>query len=178
MAFAALGDSKRAWELYALINPLNHANGRHAAAIYKVEPYVIAADVYAVPPHVGRGGWTWYTGSAGWMYRLIVESLLGLKREADRLRFEPCLPATWESVGIDYRYFKTVYHITMVQSVRAQGALTIAVDGIPQPDGTVSLADDGLEHVVAVSVPAVTHRAGSIDLPISDARLALPPELA
>ena len=178
MAFAALGDSERAWELYSLINPVNHANGRQAAAIYKVEPYVIAADVYAVAPHVGRGGWTWYTGSAGWMYRLIVESLLGLTREADRLRFEPCLPATWESITIDYRYGETIYHITIVQFLRANAAMTVTVDGIAQPDGAVSLVDDGLEHLVAVSVPAATHRADFEDLPISAARMAAPPALA
>src|SRR5438270_3351512 len=85
MAFAALGDSRRAWELLALINPVNHAATPEAIAVYKVEPYVIAADVYALSPHTGRGGWTWYTGSAGWMYRLIIESLLGLDRKSTRL---------------------------------------------------------------------------------------------
>src|SRR3990167_9380647 len=85
MAFAALGDSARAWELFGMINPVNHASAEAAIATYKVEPYVVAADVYAVAPHTGRGGWTWYTGSAGRMYRLIVESLLGLKREGDKL---------------------------------------------------------------------------------------------
>ena len=81
MAFAALGDSRRAWELFDMINPVNHADSAAAIATYKVEPYVVAADVYAVAPHTGRGGWTWYTGSAGWMYRLILESLLGLTLE-------------------------------------------------------------------------------------------------
>jgi cellobiose phosphorylase len=79
MAFAALGDRERAWELFRMINPVNHAQSPGDINRYKVEPYVVAADVYAVPPHTGRGGWTWYTGSAGWMYRLIVESLLGLR---------------------------------------------------------------------------------------------------
>src|SRR6266571_5033171 len=85
MAFAALGDGARAWELTAMINPVNHARTPEAAAAYKVEPYVVAADVYAHAPHTGRGGWTWYTGSAGWMYRLVVESLLGLRLEVNRL---------------------------------------------------------------------------------------------
>jgi cyclic beta-1,2-glucan synthetase len=133
MAFAALGDSARAWELHALINPLNHASEYEGAAKYKVEPYVIAADVYAVSPHVGRGGWTWYTGSAGWMYRLILESLLGLKREADRLRFEPCLPATWDSVTIDYRYRDTRYRIAIVQVDRENAIPAVTLDGIRQP---------------------------------------------
>ena len=151
MAFAALGDSKRAWELYALINPVNHANDPQGAAFYKVEPYVIAADVYAVSPHVGRGGWSWYTGSAGWMYRLIVESLLGLKRDADRLRFEPCLPENWESIRIDYRFRETTYEITIAQTPGANTPMTVVLDGIVQPDGAVSLTDDGLPHRVSVT---------------------------
>jgi cyclic beta-1,2-glucan synthetase len=88
----------------ALINPVNHALSPSAVATYKVEPYVVAADVYAVVPHTGRGGWSWYTGSAGWMYRLIVESLLGLRLAEDRLHINPCLPAAWPGYRIDYRY--------------------------------------------------------------------------
>ncbi|MBP2672184.1 MAG: glycosyltransferase, partial [candidate division NC10 bacterium] len=95
MAFAAMGDNRRAWELMAMLNPVRHANSPEGMATYKVEPYVVAADIYALAPHTGRGGWTWYTGSAGWMYRLIVESLLGLTLDAGRLRFAPCLPADW-----------------------------------------------------------------------------------
>src|SRR5208282_5153853 len=96
MAFAQLGDRQRAWELFALINPVNHAECAKNIATYKVEPYVVAADVYALSPHIGRGGWTWYTGSAGWMYRLIVESLLGLRLDVDKLHFAPCLPDNWK----------------------------------------------------------------------------------
>src|ERR1041384_5720620 len=95
MAFAQLGDARRAWEIFAMINPVNHTRSAAALATYKVEPYVMAADVYAAAPHTGRGGWTWYTGSAGWMYRLALESLLGLSREGARLRVAPCLPAGW-----------------------------------------------------------------------------------
>ncbi len=97
MAFAALGDSRRAWELLPMINPINHALSSETIEAYKAEPYAVAADIYALSPHTGRGGWTWYTGSAGWMYRLIVESLLGLKLQADRLIFAPCLPADWKT---------------------------------------------------------------------------------
>jgi cellobiose phosphorylase len=150
MAFAALGDSRRAWELYSLINPVNHARDALAAATYKVEPYVIAADVYAVAPHVGRGGWTWYTGSAGWMYRLIVESLLGLTREGDRLRVAPCLPESWNSITIDYRYGETIYAITMLRTTGVRIAVTL--DGMEQPDGAIPLKDDRLPHVVSVSL--------------------------
>jgi cellobiose phosphorylase len=99
MAFAALGDSRHAWELFAMINPVNHARSAAAIATYKVEPFVVAADVYAVSPHTGRGGWTWYTGSAGWLYRLIVESLLGLKLEVNKLRMTPCFPRTGNPSG-------------------------------------------------------------------------------
>ena len=116
MAFAALGDSARAWELLAMINPVNHARSRKGIGIYKVEPYVVAADVYALKPHTGRGGWTWYTGSAGWMYRLIVESLLGLRLEADKLYVAPCIPADWKAFKMSYRYRETVYRIAVSQA--------------------------------------------------------------
>ena len=92
MAYAKLGDQARTYELLSLINPLNHGLNATDIASYKAEPYVMAADVYGVSPHTGRGGWTWYTGSAGWMYMLIVESFLGLKREGNVLYFEPCIP--------------------------------------------------------------------------------------
>ena len=115
MAFAALGDAARAWELFTMINPVSHADQPKAVDTYKVEPYVVAADVYAAPPHTGRGGWTWYTGSAGWMYRLIIESLLGLRLEVDILSFAPCLPVEWNEYKIHYRYRETVYHITVLQ---------------------------------------------------------------
>ena len=119
MAFAALGDSRRTWELLAMINPVNHARSPEGVATYKVEPYVVAADVYALSPHIGRGGWTWYTGSAGWMYRLIVDSLLGLRLEVDKLRVAPCLPADWKGFTLHYRYRETLYHINVLQD--AQG---------------------------------------------------------
>jgi cyclic beta-1,2-glucan synthetase len=92
-----------------MINPINHTKTPDDVARYKVEPYVVAADVYALSPHVGRGGWTWYTGSAGWMYRLIVESLLGLRLETDKLFIEPCLPSDWDTTRINYRYRETMY---------------------------------------------------------------------
>jgi cellobiose phosphorylase len=149
MAFAALGDSQRAWELLAMINPVNHGRTREKITTYKVEPYVVAADVYAVSPHVGRGGWTWYTGSAGWMYRLILESLLGLKREGDKLRIAPCLPGDWEACKVHYRYRKTVYHITVLQPGDG-GVASMTVDGVEQPDTAISLVDDHQEHSVEV----------------------------
>ena len=153
MAFAQLGDSRRAWELLAMINPVNHARTREEIATYKVEPYVVAADVYAVSPHIGRGGWTWYTGSASWMYRLILESLLGLKLEVDKLHFAPCLPADWESFKVHYRYRETLYHITVLQTHAGSGETSVTVDGAEQPGKTIALIDDRKEHLVEVRIP-------------------------
>jgi cyclic beta-1,2-glucan synthetase len=150
MAFAALGDHSRAWELFDMINPVNHAKSPEAIDTYKVEPYVIAADVYALSPHIGRGGWTWYTGSAGWMYRLILESLLGLRLEVDKLRFAPCLPAYWQGFKLHYRYRETVYHITVTQPRDAESAKGVTVDGVQQDDTAIPLVDDGQEHTVEV----------------------------
>jgi cellobiose phosphorylase len=149
MAFAALGDSTRAWELLAMINPLNHGSTPEQVVIYKAEPYVVAADVYALPPHAGRGGWTWYTGAAGWMYRLIVESLLGLTLEVDKLQFQPCIPADWESFQVHYRYRETFYHITVTRTGVEQ---SVMIDGLLQSDGMIHLIDDRKEHLVEVRI--------------------------
>jgi len=143
MAFAALGDSRRAWELFAMINPVNHGSSAPAIATYKVEPYVMAADVYAAAPHTGRGGWTWYTGSAGWMYRLALESLLGVKREGDTLRLAPCLPAHWPGFKLRYRYGETVYAISV----------TRGEDAGAQAEHVISLVDDRQEHSIEVRIP-------------------------
>jgi cellobiose phosphorylase len=148
MAFAELGDGERAWELLRMINPVSHGQGDNIA-VYKVEPYVVTADVYGVPPHVGRGGWSWYTGSAGWMYRLIVESLLGLRVEGERLHFAPVLPADWHSFELDYRYRETDYHMR-VQVVGQGEDARCVVDGQRQPEPFVALVDDGREHRVEV----------------------------
>jgi cellobiose phosphorylase len=160
MAFAALGDSRRAWELTAMINPMNHARSAEAIGVYKVEPYVVAADVYAVAPHTGRGGWTWYTGSAGWMYRLVVESLLGLRLEAGRLRLTPCLPEDWETFSVHYRYRETVFHINVTQTRAENAATTLTVDGIQQDTQDIPLVDDRQAHSVEMTIGRVrqTHK--------------------
>ncbi len=154
MAFAKLGDSRRAWELLSMINPVNHGRSPEEIEAYKVEPYVIAADVYAVSPHTGRGGWTWYTGSSGWMYRLIMESLLGLRLEVDKLRFAPCLPADWKSFKVHYRYRETLYHITVLQTHNGSLGSGVTVDGVEQHDNTIPLVDDRQEHMVEVRIPS------------------------
>ncbi len=152
MAFAALGDARRAWELLSMINPVNHGNSAAGVAIYKVEPYVVAADVYGVEPHAGRGGWSWYTGSAGWLYRLIVESILGLRLEVDKLRFSPCLPPEWKGFSLVYRYRSTDYRIKVSVTGRAGDGLLVTVDGEARADGAVPLVDDGEEHVVEIEL--------------------------
>jgi cellobiose phosphorylase len=151
MAFAAMGDSARAWELFGMINPVNHSGSREAIAVYKVEPYVMPADIYALAPHTGRGGWTWYTGSAGWMYRLIVESLLGLHLEIDKLHFTPCFPADWPGFKVHYRYRETVYHITVLQSTDHNGEMNVTVDGNSHDDKVVTLVNDLQEHFVELT---------------------------
>lgn len=163
MAFALLGDRERTWELFAMLNPLNH--GRTPAEIerYKVEPYVMCADIYGVAPHVGRGGWTWYTGAAGWMYRLTVETLLGLRLEVDHLRITPCIPAQWKSYIIHYRFRETFYHITVkCNGTELSHAMHITVDGNVidsivtgkpgRPQGMIPLVNDRQVHHVAVDL--------------------------
>jgi len=158
MAFAEFGDSRRAWEMFSIINPMNHGRSPEEIETYKVEPYVIAADVYAVSPHSGRGGWTWYTGSAGWMYRFTIESLLGLRLEVDKLRFEPCLPAEWEEFKVHYRYRETIYHITVRQMRDGESEMNVTVDGVEQHDKAIPLVDDRQEHSVEVRIHAIPHR--------------------
>ena len=148
MAFAAMGDTARAWELFDIINPVNHSRSNEDAAIYRVEPYVMAADVYAVAPHTGRGGWTWYTGSAGWMYRLIIESLLGLRLEVDELHFAPCFAADWTGFKVHYRFYETVYHITVSQSPDHYGEVKMTTDGVLRDCKSVKLVNDFQEHFV------------------------------
>ena len=153
MAMAARGDSARAWELFQLINPIAH--GATAAGIrdYRVEPYVVAADVYGVEPHTGRGGWTWYTGSSGWMYRLIVESLMGLHLEADSLRITPCIPAGWNQCKIHYRYRETFYHITIDSQTTPPSFYGITLDGKTVAEDCIMLVDDRRDHHVVVTCP-------------------------
>jgi cyclic beta-1,2-glucan synthetase len=153
IAFAMLGDGDRAGELFGLLNPINHASTRAGLHKYKVEPYVAVADVYAVPPHTGRGGWTWYTGSAGWMYRAAVEDILGFKLEGDRLRIDPCIPRFWREFEITYRRGATTYRIKVENPHSLnRGVIRVRLDGVEQPDDKVLLSTDGLEHEVQVSM--------------------------
>jgi cellobiose phosphorylase len=143
------GRPERAWELFALINPVNHGRSAEGIARYMLEPYVVAADVYARAPHVGRGGWSWHTGAAGWMYRLIVESLLGLHREGATLRVTPRLPAAWPGCTIHYRFGETAYRIDVVRALEGEPP-RLSLDGMEQADGVIALVDDGEAHRVEV----------------------------
>lgn len=148
MAFAKMGDAERAWDAFQIINPINHGNSVHTIARYKVEPYVVAADVYAAEPHIGRGGWTWYTGSAGWMYTFIMESLLGLRREGNHLSFNPCVPADWKDFSMSYQYLNTTYQISIRLKDAAYGQSKLYVDGAAMANLSLTLLDDRLEHKV------------------------------
>ena len=149
MAFALMGDNERAWELFGLLNPVHHGGTPEQIATYKVEPYVVAADVYAVAPHVGRGGWTWYTGSAGWMYRLLIETLLGVNLEGSQLRLVPRIPKGWTSYKVHYRYRQTIYHIAIDRLPEdPTGASQLFLDGKLLGVNTVPLVDDRKEHFV------------------------------
>jgi len=156
MAFAELGDVQRAWQLLDIINPLNHGRTPAELNVYKVEPYVMAADVYSVAPHVGRGGWSWYTGSAGWMYRLIIEQLLGIHLEHRDgqawLRLAPRLPAHWPGFKFSYRYLSSHYQV-MVEQVETGTKAALTMDGQPQATISLPLRDDGLTHEALLRLP-------------------------
>jgi cyclic beta-1,2-glucan synthetase len=153
MARAQMGDGERAAELFSMLNPVNRAANRVGVHAYKVEPYVVAGDIYAEPPHVRRGGWTWYTGAAGWMYRAGLEGMLGLTRRGDVLYVAPCIPPGWSGFSVRYRYRATDYEIN-VENPRgvARGVVRVELDGehLAFPEQGIALHDDGLEHRVTV----------------------------
>ncbi len=150
-AFAERGEGERAEALFRLLNPLRHAETREDAQRYRVEPYVVAADVYGAEPHTGRGGWTWYTGSSGWMYRLGVEAILGLRREGEALRIDPRIPPAWPGFRARYRFGESVYEIEVDNASGAgKGVAKLTLDGEALGEGRVPLEDDGAKHVVRV----------------------------
>ncbi|HEX3897156.1 MAG TPA: glucoamylase family protein [Rudaea sp.] len=153
MAFAELNDAERAYELLDMVLPIEHSRSRDAAHVYKVEPYVVAADVYAVAPHTGRGGWTWYTGSAGWLYRLIVESVLGITRTGDTLGVAPCLPTNWNEYTAKYTVGESVYTISVSRDESVRTGTRVTVDGAVRPNGGIPLSNDGKAHSIDVRIP-------------------------
>jgi cyclic beta-1,2-glucan synthetase len=150
-ATALLGKGTRAVELFDLLNPVHHTATPEQVARYRVEPYVVVADVYSEPPHTGRGGWTWYTGSASWLYRVGLESILGFHRAGKTLRLEPRIPAHWPRYEITFRHGSATYHVT-VENPRGieQGSASVAVDGRTLAKDTIDLVDDGRTHEVRV----------------------------
>jgi cyclic beta-1,2-glucan synthetase len=153
LATALLGEGTRAVELFDLLNPVRHSSSPEQVALYKVEPYVVAADVYGVPPHTGRGGWTWYTGSAGWLYRVAVEGLLGFHKEGDHLRIDPCVARDWGGFELTYRHGTATYHVVVGNPGGVErGVRGVTLDGNPVADGAVPLADDGGTHEVRVTM--------------------------
>jgi cellobiose phosphorylase len=150
-AWAQLGDGRRAMEAFDLINPLKHGSGEANRETYKVEPYVVAADVYSLPPHTGRGGWTWYTGSAGWMYRAGVEWLLGFRFRGATLYLDPCIPRAWRRFEIAFRYHSSRYLVIVENPLGvSRGVQVVSVDDAPAVPGetSVALVDDGGSHRV------------------------------
>ena len=151
MAYAKMGDGDKAFELFELLNPVNHSRTHIEYSTYKAEPYVMAADVYSVHPHTGRGGWTWYTGAAGWIYRVGFEYILGFKKRGDKLFIDPCIPRRWSGYDIKYRHGNAVYLIEVKNPDEAnKGVKEIILDGVKHETGFISLVNDGLEHRVEV----------------------------
>lgn len=148
MAFALAGRTEQASSLVSMLNPINHALDGQAVQRYKVEPYVLAADVYSQAPHAGRGGWTWYTGSAAWFYRLFHEVILGIDRQVDVLHFRPRVPASWLQFKVHYRYYQTFYHIVFRQDPAHRGPARLTLDGEPQSQEALKLVNDQREHAV------------------------------
>lgn len=150
MAFALAGRCDQAMELASMLNPINHALDPQAVELYRVEPYVISADIYSQPPHAGRGGWSWYTGSAAWMYRMMHEVIFGIERQVDTLRFRPRVPASWQGFTLHYRYYQTQYHFQYTQETTHQGPTRLTLDGLLQEDGILKLVNDQRDHKVEV----------------------------
>ncbi len=172
IAYAMLEDGERATELFALLNPVTHASTRAGLHKYKVEPYVVAADVYAVEPHVGRGGWTWYTGAAGWMYRAALESILGFNQVGNSLSLQPCIPRSWPGYKITLRRGKTRYEIKVENPLAVSvGVSSIEVDGQPLELNQIGLIDDEQVHQVTVVL-------GFNRLPLADKRPTGSPTLS
>ena len=151
MAMAHLGSGDEAVELFHMLNPINHARTPADVERYQVEPYVVAADVYTHPSHIGRGGWTWYTGSAAWMYRLGLESILGLRLRGQRFSIAPCVPSSWERYVLRWRRGRTLYEITVENpGRRTSGVAEAVLDGVRVDARSIPLVDDGAEHRLRV----------------------------
>jgi cellobiose phosphorylase len=155
MAFAMAGEIDRAWDMVRMINPINHGSSREKVERYKIEPYALAGDVYSSARYPGRGGWSWYTGSAGWFYRLIHEVLLGIDRRGDEMTFEPKVPDGWTNFKMHYRYYQTFYHITFTRDASVTGRARVTLDRQAQENGVLRLINDQREHAVEIRFGSV-----------------------
>jgi cellobiose phosphorylase len=151
LAAALQGRGDRALELWNMLNPIYHATTLSEVQRYKVEPYVVCADVYGVAPHIGRGGWTWYTGSASWLHRVALEAILGFHRSGDTLCIEPCVPRGWPGYEITYRHGSATYRVRVDNPAgTGRGVRSVILDGQPAPGGVVTLRDDGRKHEIRI----------------------------
>jgi cyclic beta-1,2-glucan synthetase len=152
IAFAELSDGDKAAEIFRMLNPINRTSSRASVQRYKVEPYVVAGDIYGEPPHVGRGGWTWYTGAAGWLYRAGLEWLLGFRVRGMTLWIDPCIPRNWPGYSIEFRYHSAVYKIKVENpaSVTRGVALTELDGKLLAGSANIPLVDDGATHNIRI----------------------------
>jgi cyclic beta-1,2-glucan synthetase len=151
LALARLGNGDEAMELFHMLNPINHSRTASKVAQYMTEPYSVAGDVYDHPSHRGRGGWTWYTGAAGWMYRVGVEGILGLQRRGAFFTLDPCIPSSWPEYSIEWRFGKARYTIVVENpELRCRGVASAELDGLPVDSAAIPLVDDGREHRVRI----------------------------
>jgi cyclic beta-1,2-glucan synthetase len=151
IALARLGMGDEAMELFHMINPINHMRTADGTERYRAEPYAVAADVYAHPMHVGRGGWTWYTGSAGWMYQAAIQSLLGLRRNGATMSVNPCIPAVWPHFTLEWTIGRTRYRFTVSNPEHhSQGIRSAELDGVAIDARAISIEDDGGRHEVTI----------------------------
>jgi cellobiose phosphorylase len=161
-ATAMLGQGSRAMELLDLLNPLLRTADTESAQRYRVEPYVLAGDIYSQPPHTGRGGWTWYTGAAGWYYRVAIETVLGFQLSGSRLKMDPCIPSTWPGFELTYRRHKATYRIKVANPHGVErGVRGIRVDGVPQDTSGIELMADGKEHVIEIEMGSLAANAAA-----------------
>ena len=151
LAFARRGDGDKAVQLLRMLNPIERARDKKSCEHYKIEPYVMAGDIYSLAGHVGRGGWSWYTGAAAWTYRVWLEEVLGFRRRGDKLTIDPVIPKNWPGFRLRYRYQNTVYQIAVENPEQAsRGVILVEVDGVAVADKTIALIDDGTPHEVRV----------------------------
>jgi cyclic beta-1,2-glucan synthetase len=162
IALAQVGLGDEAMELFHMVNPINHMRTPEGLEQYKAEPYVVAADVYAHPMHLGRAGWTWYTGSAGWMYQAAIEGLLGLRSAGATFTVAPCIPAIWPGFSIEWRTGRTTYRISVINpDHRCRGVRSITLDGVAIDPDAIPMYDDNQTHDVVVQLGEPAARAVS-----------------